>query len=65
MHRISESEPIQIFRSIHPQVFLRKGVPKICSTFTGEHPCCIFSEHLFLRTAMVGCFYILYRLTFY
>ena len=25
--------------SSHPQVFLRKGVLKICSKFTGEHPC--------------------------
>ena len=27
------------FRSSHPELFLRKGVPKICSKFTGEHPC--------------------------
>ena len=26
-------------RSSHPEVFLRKGVLKICSTFTGEYPC--------------------------
>ena len=26
-------------RSSHPEVFLRKGVLKICSQFTGEHPC--------------------------
>ena len=26
-------------RSSHPEVFLRKGVLKICSKFTGEHPC--------------------------
>ena len=26
-------------RSSRPEVFLRKGVPKICSKFTGEHPC--------------------------
>ena len=25
--------------SSHPEVFLRKGVLKICSKFTGEHPC--------------------------
>ena len=25
-------------RSSHPEVFLRKGVLKICSKFTGEHP---------------------------
>ena len=27
------------FRSSHSEVFLGKGVLKICSTFTGEHPC--------------------------
>ena len=27
------------FRSSRPEVFLRKGVLKICSKFTGEHPC--------------------------
>ena len=26
-------------RSSHPEVFLRKGVLKICSEFAGEHPC--------------------------
>ena len=26
-------------RSSHPEVFLSKGVLKICSKFTGEHPC--------------------------
>ena len=26
-------------RSRHPEVFLGKGVLKICSKFTGEHPC--------------------------
>ena len=26
-------------RSSHPEVFLRKSVLKICSKFTGEHPC--------------------------
>ena len=30
---------IGIFRSSHPEVFLGKGVLKICSKFTGEHPC--------------------------
>ena len=25
--------------SSHPEVFLRKGVLKMCSKFTGEHPC--------------------------
>ena len=28
----------QICRSIHPEVFLEKGVLKICSRFTREHP---------------------------
>ena len=27
------------FRSSYPEVFLGKGVLKICSKFTGEHPC--------------------------
>ena len=28
-----------IFRSSHPEMFLEKGVLKICSKFTGEHSC--------------------------
>ena len=31
--------PPFIFRSSHPEVFLRKGVLKRCSKFTGEKPC--------------------------
>ena len=31
--------PLCCFRSSHSEVFLRKGVLKICSKFTGEHPC--------------------------
>ena len=27
------------FTSSHPQVFLGKGVLKLCNKFTGEHPC--------------------------
>ena len=27
------------YKSSHPEVFLRKGVPKICSKLTGEYPC--------------------------
>ena len=27
------------YRSSHPEVFLEKGLLKICSKFTGEHPC--------------------------
>ena len=60
------------FRSSHSEVFLVKGVLKICSKFTGEHSCrsvishvgmgvlleicCIFSEHLLLRAPLNGCF---------
>ena len=32
-------ETYSAYRSSHPEVFLRKGVLKICSKFTGEHPC--------------------------
>ena len=71
------------YRSSRPEVFLRKVVLKICSRFTGEHPCrsvisiklqrnfveialrhgCSpvnllqFSEHLFLKTPLDGCFW--------
>ena len=31
--------PTSYFRSSHPDVFLGKGVLKLCSKFTGEHPC--------------------------
>ena len=34
-HRIE----FQSSRSSHPDVFLGKGVLKICSKYTGEHPC--------------------------
>ena len=30
---------MNILLSSHPEVFLGKGVLKICSKFTGEHPC--------------------------
>ena len=64
-----------IFRSSHPEVFLGKDVLKICSKFTGEHPCrsaisitllCIFFIYKVdtyiqstLRTPPGGCFWIL------
>ena len=32
-------EQIPILRSSHSEVFLGKGVLKICSIFRGEHPC--------------------------
>ena len=66
-----------IYRSSHPEVFLEKVVLKICSKFTGEHPCrsvisiklkcifcCIFSEHLFSRTPLGGCFCIYFHFHF-
>ena len=28
-----------LYRSSHPEVFLEKGVLKICCNFTGEHSC--------------------------
>ena len=31
--------PLANNRSRHPQVFLKKGILKICSKFAGEHPC--------------------------
>ena len=38
--------------SSHPEMFLRKGILKICSKFTGKHP------WVFLRTPLDGCFCI-------
>ena len=35
----ASSFSFSIIRSSHPEVFLEKGVLKICSKFTGEHPC--------------------------
>ena len=32
-------QSVTIYRSSHPEVFLGKGAMKICSQFTGEHPC--------------------------
>ena len=37
MKRIVTIIPTQ--QSSHQEVFLRNGVPEICSKFTGEHPC--------------------------
>ena len=57
------------FQSSPAEVFLRKGVLKLCCRFTGEHPCingvsawmffCKFAayfQNTFLRTPMEGCF---------
>ena len=56
-----------IIRSSPSEVFLGKGVLKIRSKVTGQHTCRIailikllgFSEHLFLRTPLEGCFYMM------
>ena len=39
VHCVQESAYFAEFRSSHPEMFLRKGVPKICGKFTGEPPC--------------------------
>ena len=61
IHYFSRIFPSQIFlfRSSSLEVFLRKGVLKICSKFAEEHTCrrhgyspvncCIFLEHIFIR----------------
>ena len=33
------SREVAALKSSPPEVFLAKGVPKICSKFTEEHPC--------------------------
>ena len=68
-----EKKLMKKFGSSRPEVFLRKGVLKICSKFTGKHPCgsvkshlgmgvlleicCIISEHLSLIIPLDGCFW--------
>ena len=56
---------VAISRSSRPETFLRKGILKICSKFTGEHPCwraisMMFPVHLLyiFRTPLDGCFCI-------
>ena len=39
MYFLTSSDELLDLRSNHPEVFLVKGVLKICSKFTGEHPC--------------------------
>ena len=47
-----------IYKSSPPEVFLVKGVLKICSKFTGEHPCqSVISLEITLRH---GCSPIIY-----
>ena len=43
------------FRSSPPEVFLGKGVLKICSRFTGEHPCRSVVSIKLLITLCHGC----------
>ena len=38
-HEMCEYRTLSIIRSSSPKVFIGKGVLKICSRFTGEHPC--------------------------
>ena len=52
-----------LYRSSHPEVFLVKGVLKICSKFTGEHACrSVISIKLFCYfievTLRHGCFLV-------
>ena len=35
----SQWPSLELVWSSHPEAFLRKSVLKICSKFTGEHPC--------------------------
>ena len=55
---------VKNIRSSRPEVFLGKGVLKICSKFTGEHPCQInpslisigFQRNFIEMTLRHGCF---------
>ena len=40
------------FRSSHPEVFLGKGVQKICSKFAGEHPWRSAISSIFIKIAL-------------
>ena len=49
--------------SSHPEVFWEKGILKICSKFTGEHPCrsvisIKLQSNLSLRTPLGDCFWM-------
>ena len=37
--RMNDEEKYKRSRNSLPEVFCKKGVLKICSTYTGEHPC--------------------------
>ena len=47
---------MQVYRSSHPEVFSVKGVLKICSKLTGEHPCRSAISIKLQRTPLGGCF---------
>ena len=53
------------YKSSHPEVFLGKGALKICSKFTGEHPCrCAISIKLLWTAASENnnvTYYMLYE----
>ena len=51
------------FGSIHPEAFLRKSVLKICSKFTGQHPCRSVISIKLLCTSPVNLLHI-FRTTF-
>ena len=38
-HNCDKRQTDYVYRTSHPEVLLVKGVLKICSKFTGEHPC--------------------------
>ena len=62
-HILFKEPKIALIRSSPSEVFLRKGVLKICSKFTKERPCRVIQIYVmhifripFLRTALDGCF---------
>ena len=63
------TEQQKMCRNSPPEVFLEKGVLKICSKFAKRfywnfgmgvllYFCCIFSEQLFLASPLEGCFWM-------
>ena len=48
------------FKSSHPEVFLEKGVLKICSKFTEEHPCRTAIIEIALRQGCFSCKFAIY-----
>ena len=58
---VNEGKYLNIFKS-HPEVFLGKGILKICSKFTGEHPCrsVVSIKLLYTLTWMFSCKFAAY-----